>query len=302
MPLPTISVIIPCTRPEQVGGTLEQLNQQTYPSEQVEVLLVGSACAALAHRYPVQIVEAAPLSCPGAARNLGARAATGDYLLFLDDDCEPATDWIAQQFQALANPEIGAVGGQIAGKSPRFFARCVDFARFGFAQTRRRARETWICSASLGVRRQAFEAVDGFNEQLRSEEDVDFCFRLWAAGYRTFYQPAIRVLHNHQRTTLRELLRYSYFYGRVSGLYVKRLYPQMSRRNQLLTAIQHPWLYPLLILPVSLGATLNLVRLNLREYPAVLVYAPFILLSKLASHIGIWFWLLRGYQRAVQEE
>jgi len=294
MSLPTISIIIPCSRPELVSNTLELLSQQTYPSRLIEILLVGSGCTSLADLYSVKVIETAPLYYPGKARNIGAEAATGAYLLFLDDDCEPATDWIEQNVHALAAPEVGAVGGRIVGKSHKFFARCVDFARFGFAQTRRAARESWVCSASLGVRRQAFVDAGGFNEELRSEEDIDFCFRLWASGYKTFYRPAIAVLHNHQRTTFRELLRYSYFYGRVSGLYVKQLYPRMSWRNRLLTAIQHPWLYPLLILPVSLWAMLNLVRLNVREHPAVVIYAPFILLSKLASHMGIWLWLWQG--------
>lgn len=293
MPLPAISIIIPCSRLEQVSSALEQLMRQTYPSELVEILLVGFGCASLADHYPIKAVETAPLYYPGEARNIGARAATGDYFLFLDDDCEPSADWVEQNVRALAAPDVGAVGGRIAGKSRKFFARCVDFARFGFAQTRGAARETWICSASLGIRRQVFVTVGGFNEKLRSEEDIDFCFRLWASGYKTFYQPAITVLHNHRRTTFKELLRYSYFYGRASGLYVKRRYPQISWRNKLLTAIQHPWLYPLLILPVSLGAMLNLVRHNVREYPVIMVYAPFILLSKLASHIGIWLWLLQ---------
>lgn len=299
MSLPTISIIIPCSRPEQVNKTLEQLTRQTYPAELVEILLVGSECAALADSYPARVVVTEAQYYPGKARNTGAYAARGDYFLFLDDDCEPSTDWIEQNVRALEPPHVGAVGGRIVGKSRKFFARCVDFARFGFAQTQQTARESWVCSASLGVKRQAFMLVGGFNEELRSEEDVDFCFRLWASGYKTFYQPTIGVLHDHRRTTLKELLDYSYFYGRVSGLYVKRLYPQMSRRNKLLTAIQHPWLYLWLIIPVSLGAMLNLLRHNVREYPMVLLYAPFILLSKLASHVGIWRWLLQERNSSV---
>lgn len=290
MTKPVVSVIIPCSRPVQVERTLELLTRQTYPAAEREILLVGSACRDLAGCYPVKIVEpGSPLSA-GAGRNIGARAALGDYLLFLDDDCEPAVDWIAANLRALAPPAVGAVGGRIAGKSRAFFARCVDFSRFGFAQAPL-ARETWVCSASLGVKRQAFEAAQGFHETLQTEEDVDFCFRLWTHGYTTLYHPAINVLHDHGRTTLAALLRYSYFHGRASGLAVKRLYPHLSLRNRLLTTLQHPWLYPLVILPIASAATLNLVRLNIRAYPQVLLYAPFILLSKIVSHLGIWCWL-----------
>ncbi|GAC1385468.1 MAG: glycosyltransferase family 2 protein [Ktedonobacteraceae bacterium] len=289
-----VSVIIPFSKPDLAQVALGKLIKQTYPAELTEILLVGPNSSSLANRWPIVAIETKPIYYPGEARNIGARAATGNYFLFLDDDCDPALDWIEQNVKELAQPGVGAVGGQIAGKSKAFFAQCVDFSRFAFSQANK-SKEDAVCSASLGVKRQAYEQAQGFNEELRSEEDMDFCYRLNKLGYKTIYQPAIKVLHDHRRDSLGVLIRYSYFYGRVSGLYVKRLYPEMSRRNSLLTRIQHPVLYPLMMIPVSLGATLNIVRTNVREYPRVLLYAPFIFLSKLASHVGIWRWLLQGH-------
>jgi GT2 family glycosyltransferase len=296
--MPSVSVIIPFSRSAQAKIVLEKLVQQTYPTELTEILLVGSNSGIFADLYPVRAIETVPIYYPGIARNIGAHSATGAYFLFLDDDCEPALDWIEQNVRALHASDIGAVGGQIAGKSKAFFARCVDFSRFGFSQSNK-SSITWVCSASLGVKRTAFEAVQGFNEELRSEEDIDFCFRLEQAGYKTVYQPAIKVLHDHRRTSFTALMRYSYFYGRASGLYEKRLYAKMSFRNALLTRVQHPLLYPLMMVPISLGATLNIMRLNIRDHPAILLYAPFIFLSKIATHIGIWLWLLHGHRAQV---
>ncbi len=289
-----ISVIIPFSKPDLAEVALEKLLQQTYPADLTEILLVGPKSSTLVNRWPIKAIETKTIYYPGEARNIGARAATGDFFLFLDDDCEPALDWIEQNVRELEQAEVGAVGGQIAGKSKAFFAQCVDFSRFAFSQVNRR-KEDAVCSASLGVKRQAYEEAQGFNEELRSEEDMDFCYRLNKLGYKTIYQPAIKVLHDHRRNSLAVLIRYSYFYGRVSGLYVKRLYPEMSKRNAVLTRIQNPILYPLMMVPVSLGATLNIVRTNMQEYPRVLLYAPFIFLSKLASHVGIWQWLRQGH-------
>jgi GT2 family glycosyltransferase len=294
--MPYVSVIIPFSRAAQATIVLEKLVQQTYPTELTEILLVGPESGVFADLYPVKAIETVPIYYPGSARNIGARSATGIYFLFLDDDCEPAFDWIEQNVRALDASAIGAVGGQIAGKSKAFFARCVDFSRFGFCQSNTPSI-TWVCSASLGVKRSVFEAVQGFNEELRSEEDIDFCFRLEQAGYKTIYQPAIKVLHDHRRASFTALMRYSYFYGRTSGLYVKRLYAKMSFRNALLTRVQNPLLYPLAMLPISLGATLNILRLNIKEYPSVILYTPFIFLSKVATHIGIWLWLLHLIHR-----
>jgi len=294
MNTPLVSVIIPFSKHDLAEVALEKLVQQTYPAEKTEILLVGPQSSSLASRWPIRAIETGPIYYPGEARNTGARAAAGEYFLFLDDDCEPASDWIEQNVRELEKPAVGAVGGQIAGKSKAFFAQCVDFSRFGFSQVNKPALGA-VCSASLGVKRQAFEEAEGFSEVLRSEEDMDFCYRLIKLGYTSVYQPAIKVLHNHRRNSFGVLMRYSYFYGRVSGLYVKRLHPDMSKRNSILTKIQNPILYPFMMLPVSLGATLNIVRVNLREYPRVLLYAPFIFLSKVASHVGIWQWLLQGH-------
>ena len=290
---PLVSVIIPFSKPDVAVVTLEKLMQQTYPAEATEIIVVGQGSSALAIRWPVRAIETGPIYYPGEARNIGARGASGDYYLFLDDDCEPAPDWIEQCVKELQQPKIGAVGGQIRGKSKAFFAQCVDFSSFAFSQVSRRM-ETPVCSASLGVKRQAFEDAQGFSEQLRSGEDIDFCYRLMKMGYQTVYQPAIKVLHNHRRHTFGVLMRYSYFYGRVKGLSVKLNHREMSKRNLMLVMLRNPLLYLLMIVPVSLGITSTIVRLNLREYPRVLWYAPFIFLSKVAYHYGIWQWIRKG--------
>jgi GT2 family glycosyltransferase len=288
-----VSVIIPFSKPDVAEGALEKLVHQTYPMELMEILVVGPHSSALAGRWPIKAIETHPIYYPGEARNIGARAAVGDYFLFIDDDCEPAPDWIEQNVRELEEPKIGAVGGQIAGKSKAFFAQCVDFSSFAFSQVNRRM-ETAVCSASLAVKRQAYEAAQGFSEELRSGEDIDFCYRLIKMGYKTVYQPAVKVLHNHRRQSFANLMRYSYFYGRVKGLYVKVRHPEMSRRNRVLTLFYHPLVYLLAIIPVSFGITGAIVRLNMREYPRVLLYAPFIFLSKVAYHVGIWQWIVKG--------
>jgi GT2 family glycosyltransferase len=288
-----VSVIIPFSKPDVAEVTLEKLTHQTYPADLTEIVVVGPNSSMLTERWPIKAVETHPIYYPGEARNIGAAVATGEYFLFIDDDCEPAPDWIEQNVRELELPRIGAVGGQIAGKSRAFFAQCVDFSSFAFSQVNRRM-ETAICSASMAVKRKAYEDAQGFSEELRSGEDIDFCYRLMKMGYKTVYQPAVKVLHNHRRQDFATLMRYSYFYGRVKGLYVKLRHADMSKRNKLLSLLHHPLVYLLMIIPVSFGITGTIVRLNVREYPRVLLYAPFIFLSKVAYHIGIWWWILKG--------
>lgn len=294
MSTPRVSVIIPFSKPDVAEVAIEKLMQQTYPADATEIILVGQNSTRLAARWPIRAIETGPIYYPGEARNIGAQAANGEYFLFLDDDCEPAQDWIEQNIKELEQAGVGAVGGQIAGKSKAYFARCVDFSSFAFSQVSKRM-ETPVCSASLGVKRKAYQDAWGFSEELRSGEDIDFCYRLIKMGYKTVYQPAVKVLHNHRRDKFSMLMRYSYFYGRVKGLFVKQRHHDMSKRNRILTLVQNPVLYFLMIIPVSLGITGTIVRLNVREYPRVLLYAPFIFLSKVAYHFGIWQWILKGH-------
>src|SRR6266849_5903757 len=104
--MPLVSVIIPFSKPDVAEVVLEKLMRQTYPAERTEILLVGPKSSALASRWPITAVETEPIYYPGEARNIGARAAAGEYFLFLDDDCEPAPDWIEQNIRELEKPEV----------------------------------------------------------------------------------------------------------------------------------------------------------------------------------------------------
>ena len=288
-----VSIIIPYTRSDLIEAILARLIQQSYPAKLSEIIVVGEHSDMLACKWPIIAIKTKTRVYPGEARNIGAQIATGTYLLFLDDDCEPAFDWIEQNVRELQHPEVGAVGGKISGKSKAFFAQCVDFSSFAFCQINKRM-EIQICSASMGVKRQAFIEAQGFNETLRTCEDIDFCYRLVKLGYKTVYQPSIKVLHNHGRNSFFAFMRYNYFFGRASGLYIKLLHPGMTKRNQILIALQHPLLYSLMLFPISLGITTIIVKTTIQEYPRVLLYTPFIFLSKLVFHIGVLLWIIKG--------
>ena len=100
---PAASVIVPATRTEQVSYTLESLGRQRYPGK-IEIIVVGPAANMLARRWPIVPVKPVTMGFPGAARNLGAAHATGEVLLFLDDDCTAADDWFERNVQARAQP------------------------------------------------------------------------------------------------------------------------------------------------------------------------------------------------------
>ena len=299
-----VSVIIPYSKPAKIDRSLQSVLGQGYPADWLEIIVVGKGSSSVAKRWPqVTAVEVGPIFRPGKARNLGAEMANGDFLLFLDDDCEVQQGWIRENLAELETDSVGAVGGMIVAKSNRIIARCVDFANFSLSQINKR-QERPICSATFAIRRSVFDQVGGFDEGMKVHEDIDLCHRLEISGYQTVYQPRVRVLHDHGRETLASMIRYLHFGGREGGLSVEESYKKLSSFYRFLLRMKHPLIYSLMVVPFALAATLQTVWINFKEQKKVVLLSPLIFLGKLSCHVGIWRWSLQewmGGQRALQE-
>ncbi len=147
--------------------------------------------------------------------NLGAAAASGDYLLFLNDDIEVLTpDWLSVLMAEAERPEVGVVGPQLLypdGKvqhagmflsrampgSARHafrFAAADDPCHFGLALSQRNL--LCVTGACMMVRRAVFEAVNGFDEAHSVvNNDIDFCLRLYRSGLAVLFTPHTRLIH-----------------------------------------------------------------------------------------------------------
>lgn len=244
------------------------------------------------------VVTVPALLPPGCMRNLGARRATGTLLAFIDDDCMPPDNWLSVLAGTLlGEPRCAAVGCRVVSASSGFWNACADVALFWPYQYPLRIR-TALGSAALVVRREAFEQVGGFDETLMATEDWDFCLRLAGAGWHCIHEPAVVVAHDHRRGSARAILRQAYHSGRRSGLEVQRRHAaQMTWLARASLALGRPGLYWLLILPnAGLNAALQVLPF-VRTQPAVLLFAPFILLARIAYHVGVWKNLCRSAGR-----
>ncbi len=145
--------------------------------------------------------------------NLGAQAASGDVLLFLNDDIEVIeADWLEGLLEHALRPEVGAVGPQLLypdGKvqhAGMFLSRSVgrhafrflsrdDAGPFGLARTQRNVIA--VTGACLMTRRDMFEALGGFDEEHEIiNNDLDFCLRAHAAGRVVIYTPHVTLTHH----------------------------------------------------------------------------------------------------------
>jgi mycofactocin glycosyltransferase len=140
---------------------------------------------------------------PGAARNTGLAAAGTPLVAFLDSDCVPGPGWLDALLPHFADPAVGAVAPRIVPDEPgrTWLARyegassTLDMgARASIV--RPGSRVPYVPGAALVVRKAAAEG--GFAEDTRVGEDVDFVWRLDAAGWRVRYEPDAAMAHQHR--------------------------------------------------------------------------------------------------------
>ncbi len=135
------------------------------------------------------------------ARNVGAEHALNVWVVFIDSDCRPAADLLDRYFAEPVADQVAILVGGV-GSDP---AQTDLVARY--ARKRDHISEHWHVertaphpsgpTANLAVRREAWDAVGGFFEGVRSGEDVEFCFRLQDAGWELIHRPEARVEHVH---------------------------------------------------------------------------------------------------------
>lgn len=286
-----ISVIIPSGRPHQARHTISCLLRQTLPSSQYEIIVVTPAPELIAKplKPAVRVVDADHLYPPGKMRNLGAKAAAGGYLFFIDDDCLPPPQWLFRMLEALEqDKKNGAVGCRVVSPEINFWNRCADYALFGAYQYNR-LEERDIGSAAIVVRRLAFEEAGGFDETLYASEDWDFNFRLAHRGWKRVFNPLVEVAHNHGRGTLSAILNQAYASGFQSGLVVQELHiGETSLLAHLSVKMKSPWFYWSLIFPYALIVSLFQVIEQKKTGPNFFFFIPLIFMAKCSYHFGVW--------------
>jgi hypothetical protein len=144
-----------------------------------------------------------PVRTPGYARNRGARGAAGEWLVFIDADTFPDADLLDAYFEPPPDPGTGILAGSIRDVA----LRATRIARSGVANARMSQRTTlerggtpYAQTANCAIRRDAFEALGGFEESARAGEDADLCFRLQRAGWGIEERPAAAVAHRSRET------------------------------------------------------------------------------------------------------
>ena len=156
---------------------------------------------------------------PAAARNTGLAACDTDFVAFLDSDVVPRRGWLEALLGHFCDPTVALVAPRIVGLAePQNLVARYEAIRSSLDLGQREApvvpfgTVAYVPSAAIICRRTALTAVGGFDESMRSGEDVDLCWRFVEAKARLRYEPIALVGHDH-RTNLREWFARKAFYG-----------------------------------------------------------------------------------------
>jgi succinoglycan biosynthesis protein ExoA len=282
---------------DALGACLESLRAQESPP--AFELIVGGPCgpdavSVVRRHFPDAQICPNKNGHPGAARNSLIERASGELLLFLDDDVTVRPDLLHQLARTAARyPEASVFGGPNETPPRSSLFEVVQGAVLGSAigsgpVSRRygarhagRADERWFTLCNLAVRRAVMVP---FVSDLVCAEENALLSQLRARGEQMQYDPGLRVFHS-RRPTWRKFARQMLKYGRGRGQLVARS-PGTVRAAYLAPAAL---LLYLLLIPVLLAVSVGLL----------LALAPLALYLALVISSALWIGLTLGTPSSV---
>lgn len=230
----TLSVVIPTHhRPKLLERVLVSIYASDSVEGMLEVVVVNDGSPAgeydaVSARFPAVVWVQQRRRGPAAARNRGWRAAAGEAVAFIDDDCVLAPGALHHLQQELKNHD--AVGGRIEPlKRGRMVA---DYMQAEHLVTHKvdAGQVRWLVTACLIIRRPILDQLGGFDERFsHGGEDADLSLRLRKNGFRLAIADKAVVAHDH-RSSLLQLVRTYYRHG-TAQRYLTSRHPE--RRGDL---------------------------------------------------------------------
>ncbi len=209
-----LSFIIPAFNEEAVIAETIQAIKQHCPENDYEIIVVDNGSTDRTGEI------AASLDCqviyhPGvtiaALRNRGRASAQGKILIFLDADVHLTKEWNANAprvFETLLSKVYLITGSRclpddsLGWLNKYWFGRLKDYDA------------SYVNSGHMITTRELFDRVNGFDEELKTAEDYDFCQRAIALGAEVKNDPGIPVVHLGYPSNIRDFIRRERWHGR----------------------------------------------------------------------------------------
>ena len=273
-------IICTCNRQRLLNRALSSLVHQTLKPDQFEIIVVDdgsrddtpSVCNTLRGKLPnLKYISTGSNHGLAHARNAGIKVASGKYILFTDDDCIPAADWVERLSAALDRESI--VAGAVASPINNYVKLCHNISQFhAFMPGRRSGTTSFIAGANMGFRRSVLEELSGFQESLRTAQDMEFVLRARLKGYKIFFTSDAIVVHDPERTTLASISTYATQHA-AATISLRNRYRSLLRTPFILrSSVLLLFFAPLIALKVTFQIYLSNVSLAKLFRTAPLVY------------------------------
>lgn len=230
---PTVSIVVPVRNGEfTIGTLLDSLLNVNY-DKKVEVVVVDGNSTDrtrdIVGKYPFKLVIEMKKGL-NVARNTGIRNSSGEIIAFTDCDCFVPNDWVGKIVNNFEDPRVGCVSGNVTGFHDDFLSQYADNSVVPVMRVFKKREELdmiklllrFPAGCNMAFKRKVLEEVGGFDETIHYSFDEDeLVERVCRAGYKMVLDPNVLILHKH-RSSLRELLKQTFRYGRGVGLVLKR--------------------------------------------------------------------------------
>lgn len=265
----TVSVVIPAKNEEKyLPFCLASIQKLDYPKEFLEMIVVDNGSTdrtrEIAASFGAKVLRDDTKHVSG-LRNLGAKAAKGEMLAFLDADCTVEPDWLQAASRYFDADDVVAWG------APPGIPADATWVQRAWYLIRKKEHEVqvvdWLESMNLFVEKK-FLLVAGFSEELITCEDVDLSYRLAAHG-RIVADARIRAIHHGEAATLCQFWRKELWrgLGNFQGLHTHGL--SWSELPSLMVPLYFSTLIVSLVLSLVISFQYTLIVLILFFFPGL---------------------------------
>jgi glycosyltransferase involved in cell wall biosynthesis len=214
----SISIIIPALNEERmIGRCLASLVKLAFARDRFEVLVVDNGsrdrtleiAESFQDRLNVRVLQKTNVRI-SALRNLGARAAAGTILAFLDADCLAPEDWLDRIFELARADGAGVLGAHyLLPENSTWVGRTWH----RYQEAPKSGEISHVPAGDLIMRREDFLRLGGFDETIQTNEDYELCERARKAGMQVRAFPRIGVVHLGTAQSLRVFFRKQAWHG-----------------------------------------------------------------------------------------
>jgi len=224
-----VSVIIPVRNEEKhISECIDSITSQTYPKENLEVLLIDGRSEdntrkiieKYSRSYSYIKVLDNPRKIVPTALNIGIKASKGDVIIRMDAHTYYDKNYISKCIETLKNIDAYNVGGPIVtlpGDST-LKAKAIALATshpFGVGNSKFRTSQKaqYVDTVAFGAfKREIFDKIGLFNENLPRNQDIEFNSRIRKFGGKIFLNPEIKSYY-HNQSTLKGLWKQNFKNG-----------------------------------------------------------------------------------------